>query len=67
MVDTDRLRGLMAQNRLSQGEVAQYMGISPATLSRKMQSGVFNTNECEKLITLLKIKDPTIFFKNMVN
>jgi len=66
MVDTDRLRGLMAQHRLTQADVAKYLGIGTTTMYRKLKVGQFDTDECEKLIELLDIKDPTIFFSNMV-
>ena len=62
MVDTDRLRGLMAQHRLTQADVAKYLGIGTTTFYRKMKTQKFDTDECEKLIELLGIKDPTIFF-----
>lgn len=67
MVDVDRLRGLMVQHRLTQADVAKYLGIGTNTLYRKLKRGQFDTDECEKLIELLEIKDPTIFFSNIVN
>lgn len=66
MVDTDRLRGLMAQHRLTQADVAKHLGIGTTTLYRKLKQGKFDTDECEKLIELLEIKDPTIFFAKKV-
>lgn len=66
MVDVDRIRGLMAQHRLTQADVAKYMGIGVTTLQRKLKTKNFDTDECEKLIDLLDIKDPTIFFSNIV-
>lgn len=67
MVDVDRLRGLMAQNRLTQADVAEYMGISINTFYRKMKKRKFDTDDCEKLIELLHITDPSIFFETKVN
>lgn len=67
MVDVDRLRGLMAQHKMTQAEVAESLGIGVNTLYRKMKRRQFDTDECEKLITLFDIKDPTIFFSNIVN
>lgn len=66
MVDVDRIRGLMTQHRLTQADVAESLGIATSTLQRKLKSGKFDTDECEKLITLLGITDPTIFFSNIV-
>lgn len=67
MVDVDRLRGLMAQHRLTQADVAKYLGIGTTTMYRKLHKGQFDTDECEKLIELLDITDPSIFFSNIVN
>lgn len=67
MVDVDRLRGLMAQHRMTQADVASYLGISVNTLYHKFKRKKFDTDDCEKLIELFNITDPTIFFSNIVN
>lgn len=67
MVDSDRLRGLIRQHRLTQEDVAKYLGIGSSTLYRKLKQGQFGTDECEKLIELLEITDPSIFFSNLGN
>ena len=63
LVDTNKLRGVIAERGESQQKVANYLGISKNTFYRKMKKGVFDTNEIEKMVTYLAIKDPMdIFF-----
>ena len=64
MIDTNALRGRIAEKGLSQSRVAKHMGITPETFYRKMNRGVFGSDEIEKMVTLLDIEDPVrIFFK----
>ena len=63
MVATDKLRGIISEKGLSQREVAKCLGITEKTFYSKMKKGVFGTDEAERLVRLLKIKDPaSIFF-----
>lgn len=63
MVDTNRLRGIIAERGTSQRQVANYLGMAEKTFYSKMKSGVFGTDEAEQLIRLLKIENPAeIFF-----
>ena len=63
MVDTDALRGLIAQRRLSQAQVAKMLNITPKTFYDKMRKGVFDTDQVEHLVEILKIDDVAgIFF-----
>lgn len=63
MVDTNRLRGIIAERGTSQRQVANHLGVSEKTFYSKMKSGVFGTDEAEQLIRLLKIENPAeIFF-----
>lgn len=65
MVDTDKLRGLIAEKGMSQRSVAHKIGVKEATFYRKMQKKVFNSDEIYMLIELLDIKNPLdIFFTN---
>lgn len=67
LIDTDRLRGIIAERNLSQRKVAKLLGMSEVTFYRKMRTGVFDSNEIDALITLLKIKNPmSVFFANHV-
>lgn len=63
MVDTNRLRGVIAEKRKSQKDVANALNISPKTFYLKMQKGVFGSDEIETMIKYLEIEDPMrIFF-----
>lgn len=67
MVDTNKLRGCIVANGLTQEEVAKEIGIAPKTFSLKMKKKVFGSDEIEKMINLLEIDDPMpIFFAKSV-
>lgn len=67
MIDTNALKGKIAERGLSQARVAEYIGIAPKTFYEKMSRGVFGSDEIEAMIQLLKIDDPVrIFFTNKV-
>lgn len=63
MIRTDVLRGKIAENGYSQADIAKKLGIAPMTFYRKMEKGVFGSDEIEMMIKILAIKDPiSIFF-----
>ena len=63
MVDTNKLRGAIRERGLTIADAANIAEISAATMQRKLKSGVFGTDEIDKLVEGLKIKNPTeIFF-----
>lgn len=63
MIRTDKLRGIIAENGLSQRDVASMIGITPKTFYDKMQKGVFGSNEIQIMIDRLHIDDPvSVFF-----
>lgn len=63
MVDTDKLRGIIAERGTSQRKLANHLGMAEKTFYSKMKAGVFGTDEAEKLIQLLRIENPVeIFF-----
>lgn len=63
MIRTDELRGIITKNSMSQASVARAIGITPKTFYEKMKKGVFGSDEIDKMISLLHIKNPTdIFF-----
>lgn len=67
MVDTNRLKGLIVQNEKTQEDVAKHIGIAPKTFYAKMKKGVFGSDEIDKMIDYLNIKDPSpIFFAQTV-
>ncbi len=63
MVNTDKLRGKIAECGKSQVDVAKTIGIAPKTFYEKMNRGVFGSDEIEIMIDYLKIENPMeIFF-----
>ena len=67
MVDTDKLRGLFREKRLTIADAARLAGISPSTMQRRLETGIFGTDEIDMLVKALNIKKPeTIFFVNKV-
>lgn len=67
MIQTDLLRGKIAEKGYSQSKVAKMIGITPKTFLAKMKNGVFNSNEIYAMIELLGIENPTeIFFAKKV-
>lgn len=67
MINTDKLRGIIVENRLTQGDVAAELGITARTFYRKMEKGVFDSDEINQMINLLHIQDPVaIFFTDEV-
>lgn len=63
MIQTDKLRGIIAENGYSQADMAHAIGVTPKTFYNKMKKGVFRSNEIQILIEKLNITDPgEIFF-----
>ena len=58
MVETNKLRGIIAERGMSQRQVARQLGMTEKTFYSKMKTGVFGTDEVEKMINLLSIKYP---------
>ena len=47
MVDTRKLRGVIAENGKTQKDVAEMIGITPKTFYERMQRGVFGSDEIQ--------------------
>ena len=63
MVNTDKLRGIMAEKRVTGEQMAERIGITPKTFYGKMQTGKFGLDEAEVMIDTLEIDNPIdIFF-----
>ena len=62
MVETNKLRGIIAERGMSQRQVARQHGMTEKTFYSKMKRGVFGTDEVEKMINLLSIKNPIEIF-----
>ena len=67
MIDTNALRGRIAEKGMSQSDVAKAIGITPKTFYTKMNKKVFGSDEIDAMIELLDIQDPArIFFADKV-
>lgn len=65
MVQINEIKGRMRAEGYTQEKLAKELGISSKTLSSRLKKGVFGSDEIEKLISILNIKNPMeIFFKN---
>lgn len=63
MVDTDKLRGIMAERKKTQSMCAKRLNMAPKTFYLRMKTGIFKSNEIEALIEYLQIEEPAkIFF-----
>ena len=62
MVDTAKLRGIIAERGLSQRQVARMLDMAEKTFYIKMKSGIFGTDEAEKLTDILAIQNPAEIF-----
>lgn len=62
MVNVDRLRGLMAERRITQKELGRLIGRTEATMTQRMDSGRFWTDELEKIAEVLQIENYGEFF-----
>ncbi len=58
----DLLRGEIARSGKTQKEVANFIGMSEGTFIRHMKKGAFGTDDSEKMIEFLKIKNPERIF-----
>lgn len=54
MINTNKLRGLIAERGLSQVKVAEIL-VTPKTFYSKMERGVFDSDEIEAMIVSLDI------------
>ncbi len=61
-MNTNKLRGIIAERGLSQRKVAEYLGMSDKTFYLKVKKGVFGTDEVQKMVELLKIENPVEIF-----
>ena len=61
-MDTNKLKGIIAERGLSQRILAKEIGITEKTFYEKMKRGVFGTDEVDKMIEILHIEDPAPIF-----
>lgn len=68
VINANLIRAKIAENGMTQEQVAKEMGISAKTFSIKMNNGKFGLHEAEKMIKILKIEEPArYFFANKVS
>lgn len=68
MLNKNKLRAAWVGKGLNQSDVAKAIGVSNKTFSARMKSGVFGSDEIEKMISYLDIDDPMgIFFAGRVS
>lgn len=61
-MNRDKLKAAIVEKGKTQMDVANYLGITPKTFYLKMKKGVFGTDEVQKMIELLDIKNPIEIF-----
>lgn len=67
MIDTNKLRGVIAENGKTQCDVAKMLGMAPKTFYIRMKKGVFGSDEIQIMIDNLNIQNPMdIFFAKKV-
>lgn len=62
MINTNLIRAKIVENGKTQAQVAKEIGMSPKTFSIKMNSGKFGLDEADKMISLLNIEKPELYF-----
>lgn len=63
MVNTAKIKGLIAERGMTQAQVAKELEIADDTFYRKMRAGKFTTDEAYSLIQILDIDNPAeVFF-----
>lgn len=61
MIQVNKLKALFVENGLSYKDVANEIGISEATMNRRMKTNIFGSDEIQKMVNLLKLsKDVAI-------
>lgn len=67
MIDTNKLRGRMAEKGRTGVDMAAVIGKTPKTFYSKMKAGVFDSDEIQAMVIDLDIRNPMeIFFATEV-
>ncbi len=67
LINVNELKACIVRKGMTQGEVAENLNISNKTFYNKLKKGIFGSDEIEKMIELLEIKEPmNIFFAQKV-
>ena len=62
MINVNLIRAKIAEKGMTQAQVAKEIGMTPKTFSIKMNSGKFGLDEADKMISLLEIDRPELYF-----
>jgi len=63
MILVNELKGKIKAKGYTQERLAKELGMSSKTLCTKLNKGIFGSDEIERIINILEIKDPLeIFF-----
>lgn len=62
VVNVNLLKSYMVRAGYTQKKLAQELGISEQTLTRKLKKRVFGTDEASKIVELLSIDNPQAVF-----
>jgi DNA-binding Xre family transcriptional regulator len=69
IVNTNKLRGMMAEKGTTAGKLAKSIGINQSTFSAKMSSGKFTIEEADNIVKVLGLtceEATSIFFSQLV-
>lgn len=61
-MNINKLKVLFVEKGYTQQDIARELGITLNTLRRRMKDEIFNTDEINKLIEILDIKEPMEIF-----
>lgn len=68
MIERNNLKGVIAATGKTQKQLAEEIGLTQQMFYYRMKKGVFGTDEIEKMVDILNIKEPiTIFFAQNSN
>ena len=62
MILTQELKGIIMAKGKTQEDIAEILDMAPRTFYSRMKKGIFGTDEVEKMVEVLDIKDPMAIF-----
>lgn len=62
MINRNLIRAKIAEKGMTQADVARQIGLSTKTFSVKMKSGKFGLDEAQRMVDLLSIDKPELYF-----
>lgn len=64
MILINELKGKIKAKGYTQEKLAKELGMCPKTLGNKLNKGIFGSDEIEKMVKILDIKNPIEIFFN---